>query len=128
MLVQLEGCLQHQPACGDLWAVGDENLVRQGRQVKGLGPLESASGPCEGEQRFDEALRLFACRQHAFVRGAQRPHRRFRIAQRHLDQGALPGQWRPQLVRGVGHELTLGLGGLFQSPKQRVEGIPELFH
>ncbi len=53
-------------------------------------------------------LLLLARRQDPLVRGAQCVGRGLGIRQRHLGQGALAGQGRPQLVRRVGHELALG--------------------
>ncbi len=47
------------------------------------------------------------------------------VGQRDLDQGSLAGQWRAQLVRGVGDEVTLRFERSVEPPEQVIEGIPE---
>ena len=42
-----------------------------------------------------------------------------------FEVGAGRGEWRPQLVRGVGDQLTLGADGSRQGVEHRVEGVCE---
>jgi hypothetical protein len=76
-------------------------------QVKSLPMLDAALAGCQREQSVDQLLLLAAEAERLFTGRSQSPGVRVGIGERDLQQRLVAGQWRSQLVGGVGDELTL---------------------
>ncbi len=96
-------------------------------EVEGLAALHPLLAAGQRQQRLDEPL---LCRAEAraprWQVGSQRLQRRVRVGERDLQQRPLRGQRRPQLVRGVGHEVPLRRERRLQPLEQVVEGRRQL--
>ena len=94
-------------------------------EVGSLTVVESAFAAGEGEEGLDQGLLLPVGGEERLA--GRSPHLRGGgIAEGDLDQGALPGEGRSQLVGGVGDEATLRLERSVEPREEVVEGVPEL--
>ena len=108
-----------------LGLTGEQDLLGQDRQIERVALGETRLPAGEREECLDQAFLLRPGCEHPLVRGPEGLHGRVGVRQRQLDEGPLHGERRAQLVRGVRHELTLGLDELLQPREQRVEGVAE---
>src|ERR1700677_974214 len=121
----LEVGVDVQAEVADRGAGGGQEGAGDGGQVGGLALVEAGFAAGQGEQCLDEVFLLG-------VGGEQLPAHRLpgadggvRIGEGDLEQGAFPGQWGAQLVRGVRGETPLGVEGGLQPPEQAVECVGE---
>ena len=106
--------------CGGRGGSGD------GGEVDRLAAVEAALAAGEGEQRLDQAFLLLADGEQLLARVPVGVDAGVGIAESELEQGALEGEGRAQLVRGVGDELSLCFEGCFEAGEQSVDGVAEL--
>jgi hypothetical protein len=90
-------------------------------EVARLPPVDAPFAGRQGQQRVDEALGPLPEGKHLLARLAQRRRVGVRVRERHLEQGPLGRQRRPQLVRRVRHEAPLRLERRVQPGEQVVE-------
>ena len=93
-----EVAAQFEAVGRELRVVGQHRLDGNRRQVDLLVPLEPGLPACQRKQRVDHLLEVLLGGEHALVRGAQRCRVSPRVGERHLDQGSLTCQRRPELV------------------------------
>ena len=117
-----ERTLDSQPVGVDAF----ERLCGDRGEVDRLAAVEAALAAREHEQRVDQAFLVLAGREHLAQHGAQPFVAGVGVGERDLDQRALVGERRAQLVRDVGGELALGLERGLEPLEQRVEGAAEL--
>ncbi len=103
-----------------------QHVCRERADIGALAPLEPALAAGQRQQRLDQPLLVAAVDQQLLTDAAQRLGAGVRVGQRHLQQRALDGERRAQLVRSVGDEAALRVERCLEPCQQIVERLPQL--